>query len=199
MSDKSSIHVYFNWAKERIDEMDAALASFERQSSQLQGDARTKAQALLTKMREKRDDFQQIMKKQAQASEDAWIGAKAKLEADWNIFETEVQKYLDAVGTRMEQQNATFRARADAQMKAWQEWTDKIHDAAKGYSAEQRVKVEDVVRQMRADAEVARARLNKLSGAGTESWSALKAALSETRAAFDRAGQAAQEAFKRVG
>ncbi|CCE07913.1 hypothetical protein BRAS3843_2480001 [Bradyrhizobium sp. STM 3843] len=29
MPEQSSVHVYLNWAKERIDEMDAALASFE--------------------------------------------------------------------------------------------------------------------------------------------------------------------------
>jgi len=198
MSDKSNMHVYFSWAKERIDEMDAALASFERQSGQLQADTRAKAQTLLTKMREKRDDFQEIMQKQAQAGEAAWSGAKAKLETDWNAFETEVQKYLETIGTRVDQQSATFRALADAQLKAWQEWTDKVHDVGKSYSAEQRTKVEDLVRQMRADAESARDRFNKLSGAGTQSWSALRAALSETRTAFDRAGQAAQEAFKRV-
>ena len=29
MSEQSSMHFYLNWAKERIDEMDAALASLE--------------------------------------------------------------------------------------------------------------------------------------------------------------------------
>jgi hypothetical protein len=38
----------------------------------------------------------------------------------------------------------------------------------------------------------------KLNQAGTQSWSALMGALAETRAAFDRANQAAQEAFKRA-
>jgi hypothetical protein len=51
---------------------------------------------------------------------------------------------------------------------------------------------------MRADAATAEAKLQKLAQAGTESWSALSIALSETRAAFDRANQAAREAFKRA-
>jgi hypothetical protein len=37
-----------------------------------------------------------------------------------------------------------------------------------------------------------------LNQAGTQSWSALMAALTETRAAFDRANEAARDAFKRA-
>lgn len=51
---------------------------------------------------------------------------------------------------------------------------------------------------MRADAAAAADKLQKLARAPIESWSALNAALAETRAAFDRANQAAQEAFKRA-
>ena len=36
MPDQSSMHFYLNWAKERIDEMDAALASFEAKADQVQ-------------------------------------------------------------------------------------------------------------------------------------------------------------------
>ena len=38
MAEESSIHFYLNWAKERIDEMDATLASLEAKASQLQPD-----------------------------------------------------------------------------------------------------------------------------------------------------------------
>ena len=51
---------------------------------------------------------------------------------------------------------------------------------------------------MRADATAAEAKLQKLGQAGTKSWLALSAALTETRAAFDRANQAAREAFKQA-
>ena len=32
MTEQSSMHFYVNWAKERLDEMDATLASLERNS-----------------------------------------------------------------------------------------------------------------------------------------------------------------------
>jgi hypothetical protein len=51
---------------------------------------------------------------------------------------------------------------------------------------------------MKADAAASDEKLQKLARAGTESWSALSAALAETRGVFDRANQAAREAFKRA-
>ena len=51
---------------------------------------------------------------------------------------------------------------------------------------------------MKDDADAAQAKLDKLNRAGTESWSALSTALKETRASFDKASQAAQDAFNRA-
>lgn len=52
--------------------------------------------------------------------------------------------------------------------------------------------------RMKADACASEEKLLKLSRAGSQSWSALTAALTETRAVFDRANQTAWEAFKRA-
>ena len=51
---------------------------------------------------------------------------------------------------------------------------------------------------MKADAAEAETRLQKLKQAGSESWSALSAALTESRKAFDRANQEAWDALKRA-
>ena len=52
---------------------------------------------------------------------------------------------------------------------------------------------------MQTDAAAAEEKLQKqLDQMGSQSWSTLMAALTETRAAFDRANQAAREAFKRA-
>ena len=51
---------------------------------------------------------------------------------------------------------------------------------------------------MKAEASKAESQLRTLMGAGNESWAALNAALGESRTAFDRAVQAAGNAFKRV-
>ena len=198
MATQSSIHFYLNWAKERMDEMDATLASLETKVSEVQADARVKADQTLADLRKKRDDFRDTIKKQAEANEAAWIRAKAQLEAEWSAFETEVKKYVDSFGKKVEQQQATFKLQAAAQLKAWREAADKLRTAAKEFAAERRGEIEAAVKRMEADAAVAEEKLQKLNQAGMQSWSALMGALAETRAAFDRANQAAQEAFKRA-
>jgi hypothetical protein len=198
MATQSNIHFYLNWAKERIDEMDATLASLETKVSEVQADARVKANQVLADLCKKRDDFRSTVKKQAEADEAAWIKAKAQLETEWSAFETEVKKYVDSFGKKIEQQQATFKLQAAAQLKAWREAADKLRTAGKEFAAEHRGEIEATVKRMEVDAAVAEERLQKLNKAGMQSWSALMGALAETRAAFDRANQAAQEAFKRA-
>jgi DNA repair exonuclease SbcCD ATPase subunit len=198
MATQSSIHFYLNWAKERIDEMDATLASLETKVSEVQADARVKADQVLADLRKKRDEFRSTVKKQAEGNEVAWIKAKAQLETEWSAFETEVKKYVDTFGKKIEQQQATFKLQAAAQLKAWREAADKLRTAGKEFAAERRGEIDTTVKRMEANAAVAEERLQKLNQAGMQSWSALMGALAETRAAFDRANQAAQEAFKRA-
>jgi hypothetical protein len=51
---------------------------------------------------------------------------------------------------------------------------------------------------MKAGASTAEANLQRLAKAGSESWTALNAALTESRAAFDRANKTAWDSFKRA-
>ena len=198
MSAQSSMHFYLNWAKERIDEMDAALASLEAKASRLQADSKVKADQLIADLHKRRDEFEAAVKKEAEACEVAWVRTKAQLESQWNGFDAQVKAYIDTVGERIEQQQATFQDVAAAQMKAWREAADSIQDQAKKFSAERRADVDAAVKQMKADAADADAQLQKLKQAGSESWTALSAALAESRMAFDRANQAAWDAFKRA-
>ena len=138
------------------------------------------------------------MRKQAEAGEAAWERTKVQLEHQWNGFETQVKIYIDTAGKQIEQQKVTFRDVAAAQVKAWREAADKINDEATKFAAGRRADVEAAVKQMRADASEADARLQKLKHAGSESWTALSAALAELRKAFDRANQAAWDAVKRA-
>lgn len=198
MSAQSSMHFYLNWAKERIDEMDAALASLEAKASRLQADSKVKADQLIADLHKRRDEFEAAVKKESEAGEVAWVRTKAQLESQWNGFDAQVKAYIDTVGERIEQQQATFQDVAAAQMKAWREAADSIQDQAKKFSAERRADVDAAVKQMKADAADADAQLQKLKQAGSESWTALSAALAESRMAFDRANQAAWDAFKRA-
>jgi hypothetical protein len=198
MSTQSSIHFYVNWAKERLDEMDATLTSLEGKVGGMQANVRDTANKFLTDLRKQRDDFRDTVKKQSEANEAAWISAKTKLESEWNVFEAEVKKYVESFGNQIEQQQAIFKLQSAAQLKAWREAANKLGSSAKEFAAERRGEIDAAVKRMNTDATAAEERLKKLNQAGAQSWSALMAALTETRAAFDRANQAARDAFKRA-
>jgi len=198
MTTQSNIHFFVNWAKGRLDEMDATLTSLEGKVGGVQADARDKANKVLADLRKKRDDFRDTVKKQSEANEAAWISAKTKLESEWNVFEAELKKYVESFGNQIEQQQAIFKLQSAAQLKAWREAANKLNSSAKDFAAERRGEIDAAVKRMNTDATAAEEKLQKLNQAGAQSWSALMAALTETRAAFDRANQAARDAFKRA-
>jgi 4-hydroxy-3-methylbut-2-enyl diphosphate reductase IspH len=135
MATQSGVDFFHNWAKERIDEMDATVTSLKSKAAEL----------------------------------------------------------------RAEKQHQTiFESQVTAQMNAWHDAANQIQAAAAEFAAERRKDIDATVSRMRADAAAADERLQKLARAGTESWSALSAALAETRGVFDHANQAAREAFKRA-
>ena len=198
MPEQSSVHFYLSWAKERIDEMDAALASFEVKTSQLQAESQVKADQLVSELKKQRDEFKSTIKRQAEAGEAAWAGIRADLETKWNEFQKQVQAYFATASKQIEQQQATFADVAAAQVKAWREAADTFRDAASKVAADRRADLDSALKQMKVDASEAEARFQRLKQAGNETWSALGAALAESRKTFDRANQAAWDAFKRA-
>jgi len=198
MAEQSSMHFYLNWAKERIDEMDATLASLEAKSTQLHADSRAKADQLREDLQKRRDEFQVTVKKHADAGEAAWERTKKQLEPHWSEFETNVKTYIETVGKHIEQQQTTFRDVAAAQMKAWRAAADGLNASAAKASAVRRADIDAAVKRMQEGASEVEARMKKLEQSGKESWQALSGALAESRKAFDRANQAAWDAFKRA-
>ena len=196
MPEQSSMHSYLTWAKERIDEMDAALASLEVKANQAKADSIVKGEQLIADLKKRRDEFQATLQAQAEAGEAAWARAKADLEPQWNGFEAQVKTYFDSAGKQIEQQQATFKDIAAAQAKAWREAADKFHDAASKVAVARRADMDAALKQMKSDASEAEARLEKLKQAGSSSWSVLSAALTESRKAFDESSQAAWNALR---
>jgi hypothetical protein len=125
MATPSNIHFYLNWAKERLDEIEAVLASLEDKVGKVQANARDRTDKALTGLRKSRDIFRKTVKKQTEANEAVWTSAKAKLEPEWNSFEAEVRKYVESFSKQIEQQRATFKLQLAAQLKTWREAADK--------------------------------------------------------------------------
>src|SRR5258708_24374458 len=115
----SSVHFYLNWAKERIDEMDAVLGSLESKAGQIAAESRATAEKIVAELRTKRDAFSSDMKKQAEASEGAWLQAKQKLESQWDSFQADARKFVEDFGQQLNLRHTTFDEVATAQLKSW--------------------------------------------------------------------------------
>src|SRR5215207_3781121 len=102
MADQSRMHPYLDWAKARIDEMDATLASIERQFGTMEANTQVKVEGLLTAMRSEREAFVENLKKQTRTGEAAIAGAKDNMEANWNAFEIKLQKYIEDAGKQLD-------------------------------------------------------------------------------------------------
>lgn len=164
----------------------------------MQADSKVKAEQLTADLKKRRDEFQATVKKQAEAGEAAWQHTKTQLESQWHAFEAKVKTYIETLGKQVEQQQATFRDVAAAQVKAWHEAADKFHAEAAKLASARRADVDAAVKRMKADAAEAEARFQRLKQAGRDSWSSLSTALAESRTAFDRANQEAWDALKRA-
>ena len=64
MSTQGNFHFFANWAKERLDEMDAALTSLEGKAAEVHADARDKASKVLAELSKNRDAFRDAIKDQ---------------------------------------------------------------------------------------------------------------------------------------
>jgi len=198
VAERSSVHVAIGWAKERLDEIDATLASTEKKIGDLKSESHAKAENARAVMREESDAFRRAIEANKQANEADWQKAKAALEARWIAFETAVQQWEEATRERVAEQKEIFNARVEAQHKAWQEMIDQFEASAKGFTSDRKREIDSTLATIRADAEAKKARLEAFKQLGKEAQAAYDSALAESRAAFDRANQTAYEAFERA-
>jgi hypothetical protein len=198
MPEHSSMHVYLDWTKQRLDEMDATLASLEVKAREVNAESRSKANQFITDLKKQRGEFQARAKVQGEAGEAALRESRAQLETQWQGFETKVRSYFQTVGEELDRHQTTFRDVAATQAKAWRETADKLEAEAARAAIARRADVEEAVKQMKVHAGEAQARLQKVQQAGGESWTALSAALAESRNAFDRATQQVWDALSRA-
>lgn len=198
MTTETYAHDFLNWAKERLNEIDATLTLIETRVGSLQADAKKQAENAILEIRAQRDVFKEAIQKQKVESEAGWAKAKSGLEANWTSFEALVQKYLNETRHDAKSLQVTFEARAEAQRKAWQETFDALRGKASTFAAAKKQDVDAALAHLKTEADAAKSKLETHRKAGEQSWSAFKTALEESRAAFDEASRKALEAFKKV-
>ncbi len=198
MTSEHYTHHFSNWAKERLDEMDATMALIEARLGSLQADAKKQAEKAVAEIRAQRDVFQEAVRNQQNEGEAAWAKAKTALDANWASFEACVQKYMNEAQKNTEQQQATFKARAEAQRNAWQETINGLRGTVTAFAAGRRQDLDAALGHLKAEADAAKSKLETKQKAGEQSWAAMRTALEESRTAFDKASQKALEAFKKA-
>ena len=196
MTTDAYAHQFSNWMKARLDEMDATFTAIEKNAATLHADAKRQAEQAIAQMHTQREAFQDAIRKQQHDNEAALAKTKAALEANWSSFETAAQDYVKQAQLSAQQQAATFKARAEAQRKAWDETLSVLRNKAKTAADERKRDLDAALTHLQSQADAAKAKLEASQKAGTESWAAFKTALHESRVAFDKASQKALEAFK---
>lgn len=115
----------------------------------------------------------------------------------------ELESTLSSLETEATQLKAELRAEADHAIDALKHERDSLRAMLHELRAEavdatalRRAQFEDALQQLKEVAEAADAHMDRLADAGRESWTALGAALTESRKAFDAAAQKAWDALK---
>ena len=187
MPKHSSFHFHIEWAKERLDEMDASLASLERHARAKEAEFRAKADQLIAALRKRRDQYWRASDTLRYAADEAWPRDKAMLDKLFEGFSKDLNGYVEKLGTEAALQRALFQDSAAAQRNALRDAVERLEKAGEKFASHRRSEVDDMLRQMRADASEVEAKIQKLNRAGNRSWAELDEELAESRAAFDNA------------
>lgn len=183
------------WARQRIGEMDAALAALRRQAKSFPA---PETAQLVADLKKRRNRFAAMMKDQTREGEIAWRRAKARLMQEWKGFEKDLNRYLGKASLQLGLRQSAFQRLSGAQAKAWrgtavtlQRWKNSlVPGRRRGLAA--------VLAQVQTEARQAQARAKKLGRAGATSWSAMRSALAHSRRAFDRAHREAHRAIRKA-
>jgi hypothetical protein len=189
-------HPHLAWAMWGLDEIEATLRSIENRVHH-RPEVRTKAESAMADMRAARDALRTSIEQYGQVNETAPVRSKVALESQWAAFEDSVQTYLEAVGKQVTEQETIFRARAEAQSRAWQQAIGNLHKSASKFAVHRRDENEAAVKRLESEADAAKVKLDDLNKAEGASWAAMKSALTETRTALDRAHQTVLHAIER--
>jgi hypothetical protein len=201
-ADPVGAHAVIAWAKERLSEIDATVATLEEDASKLRDEARKRADEIIAKLRASgeacRTKVEGLVTDGRQQTEAAVADARAALEAQWSTFERDLEGYLTTINSEMALRRQVFEARAKAEEAYWRQRIADLKASASSAAAERRAALEARIAALQAEADAARARLVKLQLAGADAWSALRDGLAEARVVFDRIYDAVRAAIERA-
>jgi len=184
----SSTRQAIKWSKDRLTELDASIAVLEQDAAKLQADARSRAEAGLAKLRERRDVYFAEVE-EANANVKTWTDAqvteaKKSLDETSKEFESERDSYLDSIKADLATRRAALKAELDARQKAWQGSIDELSDRAGKVSDKQKADIEARIASLKKQADEEKARIGRLQNASNESWKTMKKGFSDAQQLF---------------
>ncbi|WP_146206505.1 hypothetical protein [Ochrobactrum sp. POC9] len=186
--DTRGIHRAIRWAETELAEMDATITALEADASRLQGEARSRADTQIAKLRITRDSYREKL-----AGAVASAGEKTQGEAerlnnelarDWTAFETQVENYLSAADADFEARRAIFEARVEAQRVAFEAQIEELNRSVVNATDETKAGIEKRVAALNDVLREGRERLARLGEANGAAWSQFVDGLRDARTAF---------------
>ena len=198
MTSETDTHLFSNWAKERLKEIDATLAALQSRVDSLQADTKTQAEKTIAEIRAQQQVFQEMLKKQTAEGTANWTTLMQGLESNWASFESLVQKYMNVTLKDAHHLQDTLCGAGGGSAESLAGSAGKPQGKSQHLRCCPKKEAEDALNQLKAAAETAKAKLETQQKAGVESWDALKTALEESRAAFDKATHKVIDTFKKT-
>ncbi|GHB05321.1 hypothetical protein GCM10009069_29730 [Algimonas arctica] len=192
------LHSQTEWLEARLDEIDDSIAHFETSVKYVTSNTRSKADAAMEDMRQRRDSFKQWVDQKEDQGEQTWLANKTKFEKEWDFFEESVETFLEATQDKAKASADIFKARAASQKLAWDKTVGRLKKSADKFNDRRKADVDKATATLKAETDKAGDTLKGINAAGHESWPALRKALSKSRNAFDDALADTKAAFKRA-
>jgi len=185
MPKKPKTTYYFSrWAKIRLDELNNTLEAFNFMVDEPSTENQEKTKTALDRVYRKYSDFEQTLFKEGSEKQPDAIRA-------WEELETVLEAFMALTMSEKE----SFDIRAMAQLRGWQKTIDYYVAEVAQASGQRRKNLETALKKLNQEKDAAARCLDIFQKAGSESWRGMKQALIDSREAFERAAQKAQEDF----
>lgn len=201
MTSKSAAHDTIAWAKQRLDDADAAITEIERANRELAGQARQAADAALVRLKESRsklDGYAAQLQSEALSVKSGIDDVQQALEEEWIEVESALQAFVSAAGERADAARELAIARARAQRNSWKASYSDLRRQAEEAVDTARTEFDSAIKRLSEEAEKFQARIGEAKDAGDESWAAVKTGLSDAKSAHDRTIQKIRDAFSKL-
>lgn len=201
MPEERRIHEYLEWAKQKLDEVEATLVALDGSVEALKKDARTEADGAIARIRTARDAFKakvDAIRPDAAAAKVAADKVYATAETEWTEVELAFQDYLKAAAGQASVVKRALTDRAEAQRQSWQSSLQELRANAAATIDQARGEVDAAIRRLTAEAEKAEAKIGKVSAVGDESWTTIKGGLDEAISVYVRTWKKISDSIAKI-